>query len=164
MHMKTAIYLLVTFAMILQLAAADSPGLYLRAVVDEGMKGAVKMVGEDGEAVFVSPDAMITPDDIESAMIEEGEDIAVTFYFKPAGQDKLGKATRSMKGKQLAIIVDGELLSAPVVHGEFSASAKVTGNFTRAWAEAVVDRVKQNRAGVRGSDDSSATSVKAKAE
>jgi len=142
--MKTAIYFLLTFGAVLQIAAADTPGLYLRAVVDEGAKGAVLMADEDGRAVYVSPVAIITPDDVKSAKLKGEEDVSISFKFNPSGQAKLGKATRSMIGKKLAIIVDGKLLSTPVVQSEFSTGADITGNFTREWAGSVVERVKTN--------------------
>ena len=145
--MKTAICFLLTFGAILQIAAADTSGLYLRAVVDKGAKGAVLMADEDGQAVYVSPVAIITPDEVESAKLKGEEAVSISFKFNLTGQTKLGEATRSMIGKKLAIIVDGKLLSTPVVRSEFSKGADITGNFTREWADSVVERVKANRKG-----------------
>jgi len=105
------------------------------------------MADEDGRTVYVSQVAIITPDDVESATIKGGEDFLISFKFNPSGQVKLGKATRSMISKKLAIIVDGKLLSAPVVQSEFSTGADISGNFTREWADSVVERVKVNRKG-----------------
>jgi preprotein translocase subunit SecD len=137
----------LTFGALLQIAAADTPGLYLRAVVDEGAKGAILMADEDGQAVYVSPVAMITPDDAESAKLKGDEDVSISFKFTLSGQTKLGEATRSMIGKKLAIIVDGKLLSTPVVRSKFSKGADITGDFSREWADSVVESVKANRKG-----------------
>lgn len=102
------------------------------------------MKDEDGKAVHVSNVAIITPEDVKSATFKGKGEVSISFKFNPSGQTKLGDATRSMIGKKLAIIVDGKLLSTPVVQSEFSSGTDVTGNFTREWAESVVERVKAN--------------------
>jgi hypothetical protein len=49
-----------------------------------------------------------------------------------------------MIGEKLAVVIDGKLISAPVVRDSFSSGASVTGDFTREWAESVVKRVRTN--------------------
>ncbi len=143
--MKTLLCLVLTFGAILQISAAETQGLYLRAVVDEGTEGAIQMDDDDGQTVYLSSAAIITPDDVESAELKSDDPVSISFTFKSSGQTKLGKATRSMIGKKLAIIVDGKLLSTPVVQAEFSTGADVTGNFTLEAAESVVKRVKARK-------------------
>lgn len=145
--MKTAILLLLTFGVFSTATADDSFGLYLRAVVDKDAGGAVQMKNEDGQEVYVSTKAIITPDDVKSAKVVDGDDAVISFVFTESGQKKLGEATRTLIGKKLAIIIDGKLLSTPVVQSEFSTGANITGNFTREWAEGVVERVNKNPRG-----------------
>lgn len=139
--MKALACILFALLLVLPLAAEDPTGLYLRAVVEEGTDGATEMKTEEGLSCFIAPDAILTPDDVASATVVERDGISILFEFTPTGQEKLGKATLDLVGKQLAIIIDGKLISTPMVQEPFSKSAIVTGDFTREWAESVVQGV-----------------------
>ena len=54
----------------------------------------------------------------------------VSFMFDEAGGKEFSKITRKNKGKQLAIILDEELISAPVIQSEIGQEGQITGNFT----------------------------------
>ncbi len=119
---------------------AENTGLFLRAVVEKGSAKSQALTDEDGREVFVSSTAIITPGDVESATIEGEDNVLIRFHFKSSAHSKLKKATSSMIGKSLAVIIDGELISAPVVRDTFSSGVSVTGDFSREWAEGVVER------------------------
>lgn len=148
--MKTALCLLVFAAsvpatpfLVTPVAAtpADGAGLYLREVVEEGAEGAFEMTDDDGEKVFVSPNAVIVPEDVEAASVVEDDRVLISFVFGSSGREKLAKATRALIGKKLAVIIDGRFVSAPVVQDPFSSSVVISGDFTREWAESVVERI-----------------------
>lgn len=145
--MKTAVLFFLSFGLIYPAIADGYPGLYLRAVVDDNTSNAVQITGKEGQTVLISNDAILTPDDVKSAAVEDGEKVMIRFEFNEAGQKKLGAATRAMIGEKLAIVIDGVLVSTPVVQSEFSTGASITGNFTREWAEGVVERVNKGPKG-----------------
>lgn len=57
--------------------------------------------------------------------------VAISFTLNSVGAEKFAKVTREHKGELLAIVLDGELASAPRINGEIpSGSGEITGDFT----------------------------------
>jgi preprotein translocase subunit SecD len=50
-------------------------------------------------------------------------------------------ATGGHIGKPVAILLDGQMVMAPVVKASLGASAEITGNFTKAQAERIVEGI-----------------------
>ena len=63
-----------------------------------------------------------------------GTDPGVTFEFKPEGGDRFYDLTSKSHGKQIAIIIDNEVISAPQVKSTIHSTGSITGNFT--WESA----------------------------
>lgn len=69
-------------------------------------------------------------DDAQGSYDELGRP-AVSFSFKSAGAKKFGNATRENVGRRLAIVLDGKVISAPVINGPITGGKGIiTGNFT----------------------------------
>lgn len=56
----------------------------------------------------------------------------VLFRIASGSQDKFFKATQNLKGKQMAIFLDKNFISAPVVQEAIRDNGQITGNFTTA--------------------------------
>lgn len=65
----------------------------------------------------------------------EGDSISVSFDSE--GASIMGALTQTNVQRQLAIIMDGEILSAPVINEPFSSGCLITGNFTQETASAL---------------------------
>jgi preprotein translocase subunit SecD len=62
-------------------------------------------------------------------------DYQIQFSLKPAGAQKFGEWTGKNIGKYLAIVLNDEVKSAPVVQGQIFDSGQITGRFTKQSAE-----------------------------
>lgn len=62
-------------------------------------------------------------------------DYQIQFNLKPAGAQKFGDWTGRNIGKYLAIVLNGEVKSAPVIQGQIFDTGQITGQFTKATAE-----------------------------
>ena len=62
-------------------------------------------------------------------------DYQIAFNLKPAGAQKFGDWTSKNIGKYLAIVLNDEVKSAPVIKGAISDSGTIEGRFTKASAE-----------------------------
>jgi preprotein translocase subunit SecD len=51
------------------------------------------------------------------------------------------QATANHIGRPLAILIDGEVITAPVVRGPISTSALISGDYTRAEADRIVNGI-----------------------
>ncbi|MFT6765720.1 MAG: preprotein translocase subunit SecD [Alteromonas naphthalenivorans] len=63
-----------------------------------------------------------------------GTDPVVKFEFKPDGGDRFYDLTSKSHGKQIAVIIDNEVISAPRVESTIHSTGIITGNFT--WESA----------------------------
>jgi protein-export membrane protein SecD len=66
----------------------------------------------------------------------------VGLQFTKEGGDLFAKITKENVGKPLAVILDGQVLSAPVIQGEITGGqAQITGNFTAEEAKKLVQNL-----------------------
>lgn len=140
--MKTLLILFSSMAMLGGLASGSEEGLFIRIVHEEASDETIAMTDDRGDTLFVSTAAILVPGDVESASVVSSEGgPMIVFDFRPSAHGKMAEATRSAIGKRLAIVIDGELISAPVVQEPFHEGCNISGNFTQAWAEEVVSRI-----------------------
>ena len=102
-----------------------------------------KVAGSD-RSVYLHPEVIVDNGDIAAARVVQGNDpshYAIEIKFKATGADKIRAATQSNIGKIGAILFDGAVVMAPVIRSPISASALVTGSFTKDQAESFVSRM-----------------------
>jgi len=69
--------------------------------------------------------------DAQAQMNNQTNETVVSFTLDRVGAKRFGKATRSGIGKQLAIVLDGKIVSAPVIRDAIlTGSGQISGNFT----------------------------------
>ena len=69
--------------------------------------------------------------DAQPQMNNQSNETVVSFTLDRVGAKRFGKATRTGIGKQLAIVLDGKIVSAPVIRDAIvSGSGQISGNFT----------------------------------
>jgi preprotein translocase subunit SecD len=89
--------------------------------------------GEDGRPYLVKKRALVTGEMLTSANQEFDQSglPAVGFRFNGVGAKRFGDATTENVGKLFAIILDGKVISAPVINGPITGgSGIIQGNFT----------------------------------
>ena len=78
--------------------------------------------------IILSGDNLI---DAQPRMNNDSNQTVVSFTLDRVGAKRFGKATSAGIGKQLAIILDGKIISAPVIRDAIvSGSGQISGNFT----------------------------------
>ena len=79
-------------------------------------------------------ETVLTGDGVKSAKPELNQQFGnqwqITLEFSDEAGKVLGDYTRTHLGKALAIVLDGKVLSVPVIQAEISTQAVITGNFT----------------------------------
>jgi preprotein translocase subunit SecD len=61
--------------------------------------------------------------------------------FNEAGAEKMRRATANHLGKPLAVLIDGEVVMAPTLRSPVSDSALISGDFSQAEAERIVNGI-----------------------
>ena len=102
---------------------------------DEPSFGSEKLFSEDdSEELIVSKRIIISGDNLVDAnprMDNQANETVVSFTLDRVGAKRFGKATTSGIGKRLAIVLDGKVISAPVIRDAIvSGSGQISGNFT----------------------------------
>ena len=102
---------------------------------DNDSFGTEKLKFEDSDDEFmVSKRIILSGDnllDAQPRMNNETNETVVSFTLDRVGAKRFGKATSTGIGKQLAIILDGKIISAPVIRDTIaSGSGQISGGFT----------------------------------
>ena len=97
--------------------------------------GVEKLKYEDGiEEATVSKRIIISGDhllDAQPQMDTQNNQTIVSFSLDRVGAKRFGRATSTGIGKQLAIVLDGKIISAPVIRDTIaSGSGQISGGFT----------------------------------
>ena len=66
----------------------------------------------------------------------------MSITFSKAGAERMRKATTGAIGRIVAILVDGDVVAAPVLKAAIGESAVITGRYTKAEAERIADGVR----------------------
>lgn len=90
---------------------------------------------------YLLDEAVLGGHDVDSAKAERdptasGERFLVTIIFDEEGKEEWAELSADNAGKQVAIVVDGRLVAAPVVQEAITSGVvQVTGDFTQTQAE-----------------------------
>ena len=106
--------------------------------------GLTKMTVPGSErTVYVSDDVLLSNADVESAHTVSGPSgPQIEIVFTKAGAKRFTKATEQNIMKPLAILVDGKLLSAPIVREKITGRrAVISGQFTEQEARRIADGI-----------------------
>ncbi|HEY7291117.1 MAG TPA: protein translocase subunit SecD [Vicinamibacterales bacterium] len=115
--------------------------LLVNGQVPSGMELVPGSTGAPGDSTTVwyllRAAAAVTGRDLRSATptLDENNQPAVRFTLNNQGGAKFGKATGENIGRQLAIVLDGRVHSAPRIDGKISTEGRISGGFTQQEAQ-----------------------------
>ncbi|MCQ2410939.1 MAG: protein translocase subunit SecD [Elusimicrobiaceae bacterium] len=98
------------------------------------------MRNKDGGYSLVNDKASVTGADLENArvvMMGENGYPEVSFSFNAEGAKKFGQLTGANIGKQLAIVLDNTIQSAPTVQSRITKEGRISGTFSTEEARAL---------------------------
>lgn len=100
------------------------------------------IAGSD-RTIYLHPDTIATNADIADArVVESGDTFQVTVALTAEGAYRVFRATEAHLDRPVAILLDGEVVMAPVVRSPIKESAVIAGDFTRAEAERIADGIR----------------------
>jgi preprotein translocase subunit SecD len=132
-------------------AASNSATFQMRLVLDAPSNDATEMSilqkadsPTPREVVYVQNAVLLDQTALKSAKIARDNfghaEIAIT--FTDAGRERFAEVTRQSIGKRLAIVIDGQLYSAPSIVTEIpGGKANISGSFSDREAEELVARL-----------------------
>lgn len=90
------------------------------------------------QLVYLHQDIIVSNGDISRTRVVQGDGPSrfnVAVEFSRAGAEKMRQATSSHRGGLLAIVVNGDVVAAPILTEPISTSVVISGNYPRAEAE-----------------------------
>jgi preprotein translocase subunit SecD len=117
--------------------AEDQPAAGLREARVSGSSGSDR-------SVYIHQDVIVTNSDIAQSSVVAGalpSRFSIAVQFNAAGTEKMRQATANHVGKPVAILLDGQVVSAPVLRSAISTSAVISGEYTKANAQRIVDGI-----------------------
>jgi hypothetical protein len=100
-----------------------------------------RIAGSD-RVVYLHPEIVVTNDDISESRVIQGNApsrFGVAVELSAAGAEKMRKATAGHIGGPVAILIDGDVVAAPIVKSAIGNSAVISGDFTKAEAERIAN-------------------------
>jgi preprotein translocase subunit SecD len=95
--------------------------------------------GRDGKAKYLLAPAKVVGTDVKGAIARLDpsgtNQWQVSVSFTGDGQKKFTDLTTTTVGKQVAIVLDGVVVSAPVIQNTIPGDAQITGNFSKTEAQ-----------------------------
>jgi preprotein translocase subunit SecD len=113
----------------------------VRLAEEQPTPGLREVVTSDGRKIYLHQETIVENNDIDRAQVTRGDTDAtfsVRVTLKADGAAKMLRASQGRTGRLLAILIDGEVVSAPVIRSPISGSAVISGSYTRAEAERIV--------------------------
>ena len=81
----------------------------------------------NGQTLYLAPAAELTRDDVASvAVLTDEMGLSLLIQFTDAGAQKMAALSEQLIGQPLAIVVDGDVFSAPIIQATVSDEAVVT--------------------------------------
>ena len=102
-----------------------------------------RIAGSD-RMVYLHQEVILTNGDIAQSSVVPGDGpsrFGVDVKFNAAGTQKMRQATADHVGRPIAILIDGEVVTAPVLRSPISTSAVISDSYTRAEAERIVNGI-----------------------
>lgn len=102
-----------------------------------------RISGSD-RVIYLHQEVIVTNSDIAAGRVVPGDNpsrFGVGVEFNPAGAQKMRQATANHVGRPVAILIDGDVVTAPVLRSPISTSAVISGDYTRTEAERIVNGI-----------------------
>ena len=108
--------------------------LNFRLVSDNNEFGTDELISENGEKLKISKRIIMSGEnliDAQPSIQNQNNEPTVSFTLDRLGAQKFGRATTDHVGKRLAIVLDGEIVSAPNINEPItSGNGMISGNFS----------------------------------
>jgi preprotein translocase subunit SecD len=101
----------------------------IRAAATSAVAGWQQMSAPRGEAIWVAPDVQLTSRDIARAEARTDPDAGPSIFLvlTDEGAAKMAALSAKQDNKPIALLLDGQVIWAPIVHGSIGKDVRLTG-------------------------------------
>jgi hypothetical protein len=102
-------------------------------------------VANSPRTVYLHPEVVVTNDDIAQSSVIPGNQPSqfwIDVRLKAAGASRMRDATRNHLGKPVAILIDGDVVTAPTLKSPIGDAAVISGDYTQSDAQRIANGVR----------------------
>jgi hypothetical protein len=102
-----------------------------------------RVPGSD-RVIYLHDEVVVTNEDVEHCAALNGSGASrfnIGVEFNAAGAEKMRRATLAHEGRPMAVLIDGDVVMAPVIRSPVSRSAVISGDYSKAEAERIVNGI-----------------------
>jgi len=102
-----------------------------------------RVTGSD-RVIYLHDEVIVTNADIEHCTAVTGSGSSrynIAVELNAAGAEKMRRATMAHEGRPMALLIDGEVVLAPVIRSPVGRSAVITGDYSKAEAERIINGI-----------------------
>jgi preprotein translocase subunit SecD len=141
--MKNRAFVIVGVIVTLLAGILNGQGLVeIRAAASTAVSGWTQMSSPNGQPLWVSPATSLTSADIERAEAASTPDAGpgINIVLTDAGAKKMAELSAAQSNKPIALILDGNVIWAPVIRGTINKVGRLTGG-DGGLTQAQIDRL-----------------------
>lgn len=114
----------------------------IRAAASTAVAGWQQMSSPNGQSIWVAPDVRLTSADIARAEARTDADAgpSVALLLTDEGAKKMAALSTSQANKPIALLLDGQVIWAPIVKGSIGKEVRLTGG-NGGLTKAQIDRL-----------------------
>ena len=101
----------------------------IHAASSSAVAGWAQMAGPSGDALWVAPEVRLTSADIERAEAATSADAGpgINVVLTDEGAKKMAELSSAQSNKPIALILDGQIIWAPIVRGSIGKQIRLSG-------------------------------------
>jgi len=101
----------------------------IHAASSSAVAGWAQMAGPSGDALWVAPEVRLTSADIERAEASTSADAGpgINVVLTDLGAKKMAELSSAQSNKPIALILDGQVIWAPIVRGSIGKQIRLSG-------------------------------------
>lgn len=141
----------IEFVDLMDTPAAEDPSgnrILTTAQLDREGASYSRVTGADGRTAYALGETPVFPTILDHEAILSASALALDFggyaielELTEAGAQRMGDFTEANIGRKLAIVLDGNILSAPTIQGRVTSPILITGLFTQSEAETLATQI-----------------------
>jgi preprotein translocase subunit SecD len=102
-------------------------------------------IAGSNQVVYLHREIIVTNGDISQSRVVPGDGpsrFGVGVEFNAEGAEKMRQSTMGHVGRPLAILIDSDVVTAPVLRSPIGSSAVISGDYTKAEADRIVNGIR----------------------
>ncbi|MFL9923296.1 hypothetical protein PQR62_03395 [Herbaspirillum lusitanum] len=126
-----------------RIRTSDMTPFEIHAASRDAQAGWIPLKDEQGVRVYLAPEAIVAAGHVLIAKMsaDEAGESSIDIKLTPEGKERLQTYSKEMIGKELAVLIDGELVAVSTIQSELGGVLRVPGMATPGKSKLAIGRI-----------------------